>query len=868
MTTPADQESLLKFTEDQLLTKPETVPISFTIIVKNNPDGLTDALLSLKAIAREDDEILVLDTGSTDGQTHKVASKYATRVITGSHCKKVGHLVKKWIPEWREQFEESDYADGMIMDFAKARQDVTDRAEHDWIFWLDSDDIVSDPDGCLRELLDRLILSGERDSMMLDYNYAFNEQGQVTTILKRERLFDRTKYHWKGKCHETAIPIPGAQILGSALFPDLKASIDHVNKCKDESHRLSDIRNYVILRAEVEADRRKDRSPDPRSIYYLGNASKGLKRNEEAIDYYKTLINTSGSKDDRWAAAYAIGLTYMEAKRVPEALDWYHRCQQLNVADPRSYYMLSRCHYLLGKWQEAIFYFQVGRMLPEPKMSLHTYDPTHIHILPLHMAILSYKEMGDVNNCAQLFDELRAKAPNHEQTKNLEDVLGNWMAGQRLSEATQTIMANLEGNDVTAKYDDLRNMLGKLVAVPPELEAKGLGAFEPEDERDTGLGDVVFFCGGSVEAWGPENAKTGIGGSERMVIEMAPRLQKLGFRVSVYANVPPDQRGLDNETEVNWQHFSGFDYKRKRGTVIFWRSVKAVEMPIHCERRIVWLHDVQNPFEWTSERIETLDQAWFLSNYHAATAGEEACAKLMESNKLIITRNGLCPRRFKKNFGIERDPKKVVFFSSPDRGILTAMKTFREAKRKDPKGMEGATLHLFYGFTKLFMDHAAKFEYYNIPDVGRDVNAYEYMKAVYAAIDGSPDIVFHGRVSFDEAAKHMCSAGVWLYPTRFPEISCMGAMEAQAAGCAIVATDYAALAETIDWRTLAEGGNSITFRMDNADSVNQGAKGIVKAVQVHAKSSGRQRSHDAALDRFSLDSLAEEWGELIQREVE
>ena len=863
MTTPNDPESLLKFTEDQLLTKPKTVPISFTIIVKNNPEGLTDALMSLKAIAREDDEILVLDTGSTDGKTHKVAAQYATRVISGSHCKKVEHFVKKWIPEWLETFQKSDYADGMIMDFARARQHVTAQAANDWIFWIDSDDIVSDPDGCLRELLDRLILSGERDSMMLDYNYAFNEQGQVTTILKRERLFDRTKYEWKGRCHETAIPIPGAQIKGSALFPDLRASIDHVNKSKDESHRLSDVRNYVILRAEIEEARKKDRTPDPRSIYYLGNAAKGLKRNEEAIDLYKTLISASGSKDDRFAAAYAIGLTYMEAKRVPEALDWFHRCEQLKVSDPRSYFMLARCHYLLGRWQESIFYFQVGRMLPEPKLSLHTYDPTHIHILPLHMAILAYKEMGDVQHCAELFDELRTRAPNHEQTKNLEDVLGNWMAGQRLVEATQTIMANLEGKDIRGKYDDLRTMLGKLVAVPPDLEAKGLGAIEAPDDRDTGLGDVVFFCGGSVEPWGPSNAKTGIGGSERMVIEMAPRLQKLGFRVSVYGNVPPGERGLDKETEVNWQHFSAFNYKTKRGTVIFWRSVAAVDMPLKCERRIVWLHDVQNPHEWTKERIEILDQAWFLSQYHAGTAGETACKALMDSNKLVITRNGVDVSRFLRLGDVKRNPKKVVFFSSPDRGVLTAMKIFREAKRQDPAAMEGATLHIFYGFTKLFMEHAAKFEYYHVPDVNRDINAYEYMKAVYAAIDGSPDIVFHGRVSFDEAAKHMLEAGVWLYPTRFPEISCMGAMEAQLAGCIPVCTDHAALAETVDWSP-----TSIARLVEDPNDVKQAGKQLRKACGHHPRSEKRTQQAKLAAQRFDLDSLANEWAELVQRPVE
>ena len=43
----------------------------------------------------------------------------------------------------------------------------------------------------------------------------------------------------------------------------------------------------------------------------------------------------------------------------------------------------------------------------------------------------------------------------------------------------------------------------------------------------------------------------------------------------------------------------------------------------------------------------------------------------------------------------------------------------------------------------------------------------------------------------------MKTARIWLYPTRFDEISCVAAMEAQAAGLCAVTTDSAALAETM-----------------------------------------------------------------------
>lgn len=841
------EESLLSYTEKELLHKPDYVPISFTIIVKDNPDGLRDALRSIKAIAHDDDQIIVLDTGSRNNATIKAAREFTDDVISRPLVKQVSKLVKRWLPEYYGVFRESEYADGMIMDFAAARQYITDAAANDWIFWIDSDDTIIDPDGNLRDLLNRLILSGKRDSLMMDYHYSFNEHGAVTTVLKRERLFDRTKYYWKGRCHETAIPREGVAVSGAALFTDLRAVVAHTNKRRDGAHKLSDIRNYVILRAEIEECRKKDRAPDPRSIYYLANAARGLKRDTEAIDNYKVLIDRSGSRDDRFAAAYSIGVAYLENKRVPEAMDWFRRCQSLNTADPRSYYMLARSCYLLGRYQEAAFHFQVGRMLPEPRLSLHTYDPTHIHIKPLHIAILTYKELDDFDACAALMDELRQKAPHDRETQDLEATLSNWAAGRRITDAAQTVLANLRDMDTQLKYNKIRSLLGDLNAVPEQLENRGLAALEPPDNREIPKRDVVFFCGNTAEPWGPENAKTGIGGSERMVIEMAPRLQRLGFRVSVYANVPHSQRGLDKETGVNWQHFGSFDYRRKRGVVIFWRSVRAVELPVPCERRIVWCHDVQSPHEWTPARIALLDQAWFLSDYHANTIGEAARTQLERAGKLLITRNGVDTALFEKQ-GIGRDPRRIVFLSSPDRGALTAIKIFRDAKHRSPGTMKGTELHIYYGFTKTFMERAAAVEYLHVPDVDRDINSYEYMKAVFAAVDACPDVHFHGRVSFEEAARALCSAGVWLYPTRFPEISCMGAMEAQVAGCNIVATPYAALKETINWDVRAWPIRDLSQAQECADT-------LTKAVSEYAMPGIDKR----AAERFSMDKLADEW---------
>ena len=59
----------------------------------------------------------------------------------------------------------------------------------------------------------------------------------------------------------------------------------------------------------------------------------------------------------------------------------------------------------------------------------------------------------------------------------------------------------------------------------------------------------------------------------------------------------------------------------------------------------------------------------------------------------------------------------------------------------------------------------------------------------------------------DELAKEFLSAGVWAYPTTFLEVSCITAMEAMAAGCAILTSDCGALPETVGDRGILVKGH-------------------------------------------------------------
>jgi glycosyltransferase involved in cell wall biosynthesis len=329
---------------------------------------------------------------------------------------------------------------------------------------------------------------------------------------------------------------------------------------------------------------------------------------------------------------------------------------------------------------------------------------------------------------------------------------------------------------------------------------------------------------------------------------MAPRLQARGFQVNVYANVPRNQRGIDRNTQVNWQHFGAYDFETERDTAIYWRSPEMLENKMGYRKRIVWCHDVQDPSRWTDARILLADQVWVLTDFHATTLGA-ARAKL--GDKVRITRNGIDSAFLRSVLGLKlpRNPKKIIYASSPDRGVQTAMKIFEAAKKIDP----ALDLHIFYGFNKLFIEQAARIQYGSIPDLGRDANMFEYWSESLRLADRL-EIPWHGRVGWAELAKEMTTAGVWLYPTRFPEISCMSLMEAMALGCIPVHSGKFALAET---------GGDCGFRVD-PDDVSGAAKVLIEAASIPADSVSRPIISDSALETFDYEKLADEWVELLK----
>jgi glycosyltransferase involved in cell wall biosynthesis len=838
--------------------------ISVNIITKNQPEPTLRAIESVfESLYQEGDEILVVDTGSS---TEKLAElKELIGTLPGVRILEHPELsvplrpyIEAWLPERLDEIEkDGQYFDGTgILDFSAAREVARKASKNEVIFWLDTDDVIFDQtQGKLREMLDEGMdpKDPKTDALFMDYQYAFDEDGQLTTTLKRERAFFRDRYHWVGRCHETAIPQPGVTDLRSvSYFEGMPAAIVHTEARKPGN--ISDIRNYIILRNELES-LEEGEIPDPRTIYYLGNAARGLRRHKEAINLYTTFDGQSGSADDRWSMAYSVARIYMDPsiQRPLDASDWFSKCIEIAPGDPRGYFGMSRAYLALSRWQECIHWYKIGCTLPEPTESVHSYDPTHVHYHPHLVAASAAKELELTDFAADCAAKAAKFRPNFADAQRLNKLFDVYDASNELSRAVAFVGRH------TRNPAELKKLVQEIIkyfeVVPPQLEKQGFGKIEVIDPRKK-RPEVAILCGETLESWGPDNRQSGIGGSEKMVLLIAPKLQELGYNVSVYANVPFPQRGV-GEDGVRWAHWAEFNETKRRHAIIAWRNHGLVYLKVPAEKRILWLHDVQNPKNYTDAPLKhVVDQIQFQSEYHLHDVKDVA-----PPDKVWIARNAIDEEMIKAALEKKepRDPKKIVFLSSPDRGVASALWILKAAQILDPK------LHMtvMYGFTPFYRKCVARQTHRHIPDLGRDGSMDDYERMIWRLVDETNTTVLH-RVGFQRVIDELVTAGIWLYPTRFPEISCMAAMETQACGVVPVATDYGALAETIlpEARELSAALPPLVGPISDQYTADA-ARLLVAAGEVAADDPRRQVMIDAALGKYGVAPLAKEWAERI-----
>lgn len=800
------------------------LPLSVVLIAKNEAANVKRVAANLKEVLNHrDDEVILVDTGSTDA-TKRIAKNCKWRLVDGADLCSMDYrkLASKWLPEALvTQYEQHQhFTGGVLRSFSEARQRGQNAAKNRLIFWMDLDDeLVGGKD--FREGIDTVFAGGGPGSLLMLYEYAHDPtDGACIMTLWRERVFTKDDYHWAGRCHETCLPNQGSFDQHTvARDPNWPCKIIHRAPKK---HGFSDLRNFIILRNELDECGSTGKKPDPRTTYYLANACRGLHLHEQANLLYDEFCQTTGSREDHLSSRLNQMMMLYDEGRYYRALDYGLMAQKINPHDPRVYYYQAELWMKLECWPNALRMVELGDAC-QVQDTLHAVDPLALTFHPAAIGAMACRELRMPDRCLAYAERAVRERPNLPACQQALHDTQQWVQVMRYAEGVAHVLAGSK-NPVTVAQN---------IRIPPYLCEFGMGSPETAvPGAETGKPTIAFFCGHSSEKWGPPTDEVGLGASEKMVVEMAERLASRGFAVTVYCSLNcPEGRYAG----VEWRWTAHYNYELYRDFLVLWRLPQTLEtLPFRAGRIYVWMHDVGHNGAWTPTVQARVDKVIFLSKF------QRSLHPSLPEDKVYYSRNGVDLERHI----YDRRPKqqRIVYCSSPDRGWLTAINVFNQSELAE----DGYKLHLFYGFGKTWRTMMAQHPYGYVVELGRDMDRLLYEDWCLRACD-QRTVINRGRVGWRQMAEELQDADIWLYPTKFDEISCVAAMEAAAAGCKCVSTDHAALAET-----LAGCPGRTILTNDNAADWGQ-------QLRAAAETTIDRYAEGQFAVRFDMDALAAQW---------
>lgn len=340
------------------------ITISVCMIVKDEEMVLERALKSVERIA---DEIIIVDTGSTD-RTKKIALKYTDKVYDFVWCD----------------------------DFAKARNYSFSKATMDYCMWLDADDIISDSD---QEGLINLkkTLSKDTSVVMMKYNAEFDQNNKPTFTYYRERLLRRKdNFYWEGFIHEVISP------RGKVLYSDLAITHSKVEN--------SDVnRNLRIFREKLN----EGVMFSPREIFYYARELFYHQLYQEAVAEFKRFLNTKkGWKENNISACQFLGYCFYNLGDMQEAITWLLNSLCYDLPRAEICCDLGKYFFELKQYEQSIYWSAVALSCERDDTSGAFISPDCYDYIPYMQLCLCYDKLSNYKT-AKYYNELAGKCkPN------------------------------------------------------------------------------------------------------------------------------------------------------------------------------------------------------------------------------------------------------------------------------------------------------------------------------------------------------------------------------------------------------------------------------------------------------------------------
>jgi len=332
-----------------------------------------------------------------------------------------------------------------------------------------------------------------------------------------------------------------------------------------------------------------------------------------------------------------------------------------------------------------------------------------------------------------------------------------------------------------------------------------------------------------------------LGGSETALLYMARELAARGHDVKVFNNCDKPDRydGVDY-----------FDYKtswKEIAPLCAWdvfiasRDYTFLSQKLNAKMTILWNHDIATDRKNMLINSWGIDLTWCLSKFHV----EQYLSVAKELEPIMNqTRNGVDLQLIDsiRNIAGERNKKQFIWGSRPERGLDNLL---INVWPKILKEVDSTARLLIAGYDDKGI---------NIPEEVQKF--HEYIEKLIIA---TPNVFKVGNLTKEEWYKLLSTSGMMIYPTNFPEISCINAMEAQACELPIVTTNSFALVETI-----GDKANLINNHPKSDEYHTQFVNRVKKLyTNSHEYSNSQKKGYTHIAGRYEWNIIAKEWEDLI-----
>lgn len=293
--------------------KRKRATLSVCMIVKNEERMLPRCLQSIKNIA---DEIIVVDTGSTD-RTMEIARSFGARVYEHP---------------WQK-------------DFSLHRNQSISYATGDWILQIDADEEL-DP-GSEEVLRNAIANAPERLAGYAVSIRDFDRQGQVRLVFHYPRLYrNRIGVYYQGIVHNQVV-LPGPSAISSIVLNHYGYDLDRKTMLRKFK------RSIALLRKLVRED-----PGNPTPLFYLTNTYSMYHRHAKVIEYAEKTIALLRQQEAVSPHFLSVYFPYINSlaglNRFEEAIAAAREALQIKNDYIDAYYKLARLYYICQEFEQAV----------------------------------------------------------------------------------------------------------------------------------------------------------------------------------------------------------------------------------------------------------------------------------------------------------------------------------------------------------------------------------------------------------------------------------------------------------------------------------------------------------------------------------